>query len=199
MGLIYSYDIYLRPANVAGALANLVELAPPARGERPLELTLPGGERLVVPFTSHFASEPVDCSDGGEFELDTSIMFGVDDALRAYAETGGPEIGEDGRLQVGYIYLTVRFASFAHPRYASLEFSPASSDMSRLFARSARVREVFTELTAASGGVCCLFDTGDGEPEQVCWLNGETTRSMVLADRFPNRRAVVATWPDPDL
>jgi hypothetical protein len=43
--LIYGYDIYLRPRNVARALANLAELAPPARAKSPLEVTLPGGER----------------------------------------------------------------------------------------------------------------------------------------------------------
>lgn len=70
--------------------------------------------------------------------------------------------------------------------------------MSRLFARSARVREVFTGLAAASGGVCCLFDTGDGGPEQVCWVNGETTQEMLGSPRFPDRQALVATWPAPD-
>ncbi|MFC8824179.1 hypothetical protein ACFT9I_02335 [Streptomyces sp. NPDC057137] len=44
MGLTYGYDIYLRPRNVARALASLAELAPPTRGVQPLELTLPGGQ-----------------------------------------------------------------------------------------------------------------------------------------------------------
>jgi hypothetical protein len=57
---------------------------------------------------------------------------------------------------------------------------------------------VFTGLTALGGGVCCLFDTGDGGPEQVCWLNGEAMREMVSGPRFPDERALVATWPDPD-
>ncbi|PJM93132.1 hypothetical protein [Streptomyces sp. CB01373] len=198
MGLTYGYDIYLRPRNVAKALANLGELASPAPRVPPLELTLPGGERLVLPFTSHFKSEPVDCSTSSTLELDTSIMFDVDDVLREYAETGGPEPEADGRIQIGYIYATIRFESFLHPGYASVEFWAATSRMSRLFARSTNIRKVFTDLTAASGGVCCLFDTGDGGPEQVCWLNGETTQEMVSGPRFPNRRALVATWPDPE-
>ncbi|MFE4423049.1 hypothetical protein [Streptomyces sp. NPDC056817] len=198
MGLTYGYDIYLRPRNVAKALANLGELAPPAPRVPPLELTLPGGERLVLPFTSHFKSEPVDCSTSSTLELDTSIMFDVDDALREYAETGGPEPEADGRIQIGYVYATIRFESFLHPGYASLEFWAATSGMSRLFARSTNIRKVFTDLTAASGGVCCLFDTGDGGPEQVCWLNGETAQEMVSGPRFPDRRALVATWPDPE-
>ncbi|WP_236583812.1 hypothetical protein [Streptomyces sp. MBT53] len=70
--------------------------------------------------------------------------------------------------------------------------------MSRLFARSDRVRKAFTDLTADSGGVCCLFDTGDGAPEQVCLLNGEPTRESVPGPRFADLRALVATWPDPE-
>lgn len=196
MGLVYSYDVYLRPRNVAKALARLAELAPPARRVPPLEITLPGGERLVLPFTSRFESEPVDCSTSSTLELDTSLMFDVDDALREYAKSGGPEPQPDGRIQIGYIYATIRFESFLHPGYAAVECSAATSGMSRLFARSTSIRKAFTDLTAAVGGVCCLFDTGDGGPEQVCWLNGEPTQEMVSGPRFPDQRALVATWPD---
>ncbi|MFE8018506.1 hypothetical protein ACFU3O_37990 [Streptomyces antibioticus] len=197
MGLIYGYDIYLRPGDVAGALARLAELAPPARTVPPLEVTLPGGDRIVLPFTSQFESEPVDCSTSGTLELDTSLMFDADDALRAYAQENGSGLGADGRVRIGYVYVTLRFASFLHPGYASVECWAATSRMSRLFAQSAGVRTVFTGLAAGSGGVCCLFDTGDGAPEQVCWLNGEPTDEMIGGPRFPDRQALVATWPDP--
>ncbi|MFH9087764.1 hypothetical protein [Streptomyces sp. NPDC017673] len=196
MGLVYGYDIYLRPRNVARALANLAELAPPARAVPPLEVTLPGGERLVLPFTSRFRSEPVDCSTSSTLDLDTSLMFDVDDALREFAQTDGPESEADGRIQIGYIYATIRFESLLHPGCTSLECWAATSGMSRLFARSADIRKAFTDLTADSGGVCCLFDTGDGAPEQVCRLNGEPTQEMLSGPRFPDQRALVATWPD---
>ncbi|MGW5064217.1 hypothetical protein ACWEQ2_44335 [Streptomyces sp. NPDC004096] len=196
MGLIYGYDIYLRPRNVARALADLADLAPPARAVPPVEITLPGGDRLVLPFTSHFKSEPVDCSTSRTLELDTSLMFDVDDALSEYAQTNGPEPEADGRIQIGYIYATIRFESLLHPGYTSVECWAATSAMSRLFARSANVRKVFTDLTSDSGGVCCLFDTGDGAPEQVCWPNGEPTQETVFGPRFPDRRALAATWID---
>lgn len=196
MGLIYGYDIYLRPRNVARALANLAELAPPARAVPPLEVTLPGGDRLVLPFTSRFESEPVDCSTSGTLELDTSLMVDLDEALREYARTNGPEPGSDGRIQIGYVYATIRFESLLHPGYSSVECWAATSAMSRLFARSASIRKAFTDLTAESGGVCCLFDTGDGAPGQVCWLNGEPTQETISGSRFPDQRALVATWSD---
>ena len=69
--------------------------------------------------------------------------------------------------------------------------------MSRLSARSAHIRKVFTDLTTNSGGVCCLFDAGDDAPEQVCRLNGEPTQETVFGLRFPDRHALVAAWPDP--
>jgi len=95
-------------------------------------------------------------------ELDMSIMFDADDALREYAETDGREPEADGRIRIGYVYATIRFESFLHPGYASVECWAATSGMSRLFARSTNIRKVFTDVTAASCGVCCLFDTGDG-------------------------------------
>ncbi|WP_055711670.1 hypothetical protein [Streptomyces torulosus] len=196
MGLTYSYDIYLRPRNVARLLTAMAEQAPTARAGRSLEVTLPGGDRLVLPFTSHFESDPVDCSTSGTLELDTSLLFDVDDALRAYAQTSGTRPEADGRIQIGYIYATIRFESRLHPGYASVECWAATSDMSRLFARSANVRKLFTGLTADAGGVCCLFDTGDGAAEHICWLNGEPTRDALPGPRFPDRRALVTAWSD---
>ncbi|MFF5897918.1 hypothetical protein ACFY8O_18550 [Streptomyces argenteolus] len=197
MGLAYGYDIHLPPENVAGALVHLARLAPPGRDTPPLELTLPGGALLALPFTSDFRSGPVDCSTSSTVDLDLSLMFGVDEAVRDYAEAYGHEIEEDGRVRIGYVYLTIRFESLLHPRYAALEFWAATSTMSRLFARSARVREVFTGLTAASGGVCCVFDIGDGSFGPVCWRGGETVQPTDSDAAFPDREALVASWPDP--
>ncbi len=53
-------------------------------------MTLPGGEQVIVPFTSKFKSEPVDCSAGGSLELDTSIAVGVDDAVREFLPIRAP-------------------------------------------------------------------------------------------------------------
>ncbi|MBQ0963509.1 hypothetical protein KBY91_19360 [Streptomyces sp. RK23] len=173
MGLTYGYDVYLRPRNVAGALAAVAELAPPSRDVPPLDVTLPGGERITLPFTSGFRSEPVDCSSLDTLDLDTSLVFPVDDAVRAYAQSYGLPPEENGRVRIGYVYLTVRFRSFLDPRYTSLEFWAATSGMSRLFERSASIRGTFTDLAAAVGAECCQFDVGDGSPGEVCWVSGE--------------------------
>jgi hypothetical protein len=173
MGLTYGYDIHLPPRSVAGALAAVAALAPPSRDVPPLDVTLPGGERIVLPFTSGFGSEPVDCASLDSLDLDTSLMFPVDDAVRAYGESYGLPPEENGRVQIGYVYLTVRFASFLDPRYTALEFWAPTSGLSRLFARSASIRRTFTDLAATVGAACCLFDVGDGSPGEVCWVSGE--------------------------
>ncbi|MFD5343406.1 hypothetical protein ACFWJY_06470 [Streptomyces anulatus] len=195
MGLDYSYEIFTPARNVTRALAELVELAPRTRRVPPLTLTVPGGDQLVVPFTSNFKSDPVDCSTDGTLELDTSIMVGVDDAVRRFVEGRGLELDELGRVQIGYIYLTVRFAPTLHPHYASLQFTAATSGMSRMFEQSASIRTVFTNLTAASGGACCMLDT-ESDTFQICWLNGQTIQETVPGPRFTTCRDLVATWPD---
>ncbi|WP_037922034.1 hypothetical protein [Streptomyces violaceorubidus] len=173
MGLTYGYDIYLRPWNVAGALAAVAELAAPSRDVPPLHVTLPDGERIALPFTSGFDSEPVDCSGSETLDLDTSLMFPVDDAVRAYGESYGLPPEEDGRVRIGYVYLTVRFRSFLDPGYTALEFWAPTSGISRLFERSASIRKTFTDLAAAVGAECCQFDVGDGSPGELCWVRGE--------------------------
>ncbi|MFD5897952.1 hypothetical protein [Streptomyces sp. NPDC060366] len=194
MGLDYGYEIFVPAQNVGRALIALAELAPRTDRVPPLALTLPGGHRLSVPFTSNFKSEPVDCSASGTLELDTSIMFRADDAVREYVEGRGLEPDELGRVQIGYIYLTVRFAPEEHPGYAGLEFTAATSGMSRMFERSSAVREVFTGLTSASGGVCCLLDT-ESDTFQICWLNGRPVQDTVPGPNFPGHADLVATWP----
>ncbi|WP_432753992.1 hypothetical protein ACE1OA_34645 [Streptomyces sp. JL2001] len=193
MGLDYSYEIITPARNVSRALAELAKLAPEGRRVPPLMVTLPGGEQVVVPFTSHFDSEPVDCSSGNRLELDTSITFGVDDAVRAYCEDSRTECDEFGRVALGYIYLTVTFAPERHPDFASLVFTAATSRMSRLFERSASVRATFTGLTVASGGVACLLDT-ETDTVEVCWLNGRPSQETVPSSYLAGYDDFVARW-----
>ncbi|MEV7524592.1 hypothetical protein [Streptomyces sp. NPDC091371] len=198
MGIDYSYEIFVPARNVARALTELAELAP-RTGRRPrVAVTLPGGDQVVLPFTSHFKSEPVDCSTSSTLDLDTTIMFGVDDdAMRELSESHDWKRDERGRLAIGYIYLTVRFASWWHPGYASLDFTAAATGMSLAFERSANIRGVFTSLTAASGGVCCVLDT-EGATRLICWLNGEPMQETVPGPRFAGYSDLAATWPAQD-
>ncbi|MFE3074373.1 hypothetical protein [Streptomyces sp. NPDC059247] len=197
MGLDYSYEIFMPPRNVVRALTRLAEIAPRDCDRPALPVTLPGGEQLIVPFTSNFKSEPVDCSAGGSLELDTSIAIGVDDAMREFLLRDPDRVDERGRVPVGYIYLTVRFSPVWHPNFASLQFTAATSDMSRMFVESASVRKVFTDLTATAGGVCCLLDT-ETDVFDICWLNGETVSGETVPGvRFSRFHDLVAAWREP--
>lgn len=188
MGLDYSYEIFLPARNIPRALGELPQLLPPGRGEPALALTLPGGEQLLIPFTSRFKRDPVDCSTGRDLELDTVLLFELDEAVRGYhvacnaereqAGLSAWELDESGRAAIGYIYLTARFSPKLHPHYASLQFTAATSDMSRLFECSGSVRKTFTGLARDSGAVCCLLDT-ETDTFQICWLNGREIEETV--------------------
>ncbi|MET9427344.1 hypothetical protein [Streptomyces sp. NPDC003036] len=197
MGLDYSYEIITPARNVARALSQLADLAPRTRRVPPLTVTLPGGEQVNVPFTSRFRSDPVDCSTSRTLSLDTSIMVDVDDSVRGFSEVRDSELDELGRIAIGYVYLTVEFAPPLHPHYASLQFTAATSGMSRMFERSSSVRAVFTDLTAASGGVCCALDT-ESDTLHICWLNGQPIQETVPGPRFAGYRDLVATWTGQD-
>ncbi|MGW3245872.1 hypothetical protein [Streptomyces sp. NPDC001070] len=71
----------------------------------------------------------------------------------------------------------------------------ATTGMSLMFERSASVRSVFTGLTAAVGGVCCLLDTETGI-HRMDWLNGRPVQETVPGPRFADYRELVAAWPD---
>ncbi|MEQ8143744.1 hypothetical protein [Streptomyces sp. OP7] len=196
MGLTYGYDIYLRPENVARALTEVAKLAPPRRKVPPLSVTLPEGERVVLPFTCSFESDPVDCAGQDRVTLDTSIMFPADDAVRAYAEEAGLPV-EEGRVRIGYVYLTIFFPSLMDRRFVCMSFWAATSRMSRLFADSTAVRKVFTDLAAGADAVCCLFDTEDGAPERAFYGTGETADDGLDRARFPDEHLLLGAWPVP--
>jgi hypothetical protein len=166
MGLDYAYEIHLPASQVRRALEAVVELAPP--GQKPsVPVTLPGGERLIIPFTSNFADDPVDCSDGRNLSLDTSLMFEVgDDEIREFLDEPGGD-----RAAIGYVYLTVYFDGRRRPGYAELNFTASTTGMSLLFERSASVRRLFTGLAERVGAACCLLDKEQNGYE-VCWTNG---------------------------
>ena len=144
---------------------------------------------------SQFKSDPVDCSASGVIELETVIRFGIDAAIRTYRPVRDDgELDEQGRVAVGIIYLTVRLSPAWHPHFASLQFTAATSGMSRMFEQSASIRKAFTDLTAASGGACCLLDT-ETDVFEICWLNGQLMRETVPGPRFARFHELVAAWP----
>lgn len=190
MGVDYSYEIHVPADHVVRALTVLSGMTPGDLG--PVEVTLPGGERMVLPFTSRFKNEPVDCAAGGQLLLDTSMLVDVeDDHAREYFQYRD----EAGRGTLGYLYLTLSFVSKVHPRYASLEFTAATTHMSMVMEYSSSVQKAFEKLTVASGGVCCWLDR-EWESLEVRWLNGERCRERIPGPRFATGIEVARTWPE---
>ncbi|MFE8950998.1 hypothetical protein [Streptomyces althioticus] len=116
--------------------------------------------------------------------------------MRAYAEEAGLAV-EDGRVRIGYVYLTTFFPSLMDPRFVCMSFWAATSRMSRLFATSTAVREVFTDLAAGADAVCCLFDTEDGAPERAFYGDDGTADDAQGGVRFPEEHLLLGAWPVP--
>lgn len=147
----------------------------------------------MLPFTSRFKNEPVDCSSGNELRLDTSILVDIeDDEAREYFESPG----DGSRGNLGYLYLKLTFVSEVRRGYASLEFVAATTQMSLLLEHSVNVERAFAKLTAASGGVCCWLNR-EMESLEVRWLNGERCRETIPGSRFTTGIEVARTWPEP--
>ncbi|MEU6050683.1 hypothetical protein ABZ829_09570 [Streptomyces xanthochromogenes] len=51
---------------------------------------------------------------------------------------------------------------------------------------------MFTDLTVASGGVCCTLDI-ESDVLHVCWMNSQPTQDTVPGQRFHNCSALAAT------
>jgi hypothetical protein len=193
----YSYAIAVPTRNVSRVLTTLAAMGP--KGDRSIEVTLPGGERLVLPFTSKFRSEPVDCSDGRELELDTSILLDPADDELAQEYFARELPVESGRFSFGYLYLTVNFASDLRPGYAELEFHPATTAMGLLIQNAPLLQRTFTALTVAGDGVCGWLDRAfqyGAVPWEVRWLNGEERTDSVPGPRYSSLGEVAQEWPD---
>jgi energy-converting hydrogenase Eha subunit E len=124
-----------------------------------IQVTLPCGRTVPVPFSSHFKSEPVELVAGGSrLMLDTVLLFPLDRAIRHY-------LGRDARhrivqhkgeelAKIGYIYL---FLTAGHS-FTEFAFTAATTDMSLLFTGSRAVQHRFLDLLGAADGLAGLVD-----------------------------------------
>lgn len=181
MGIDYGYDLYL-PTHAAGqALRAAATIASKEIGS--VDVVVPGGERITLPFRGE-AKDDVD-----HWSLDTCLYFPVvDEAIRAWAEVERSEGWQThpdplGRIWIGSIYLHFWRNHGLRPGYSRLDFTAATTGMSRLFEQSASIRTVFTELAEAAGAVCLVLDR-EGDGDEVCWPAGGGDLAT-LADSWP--------------
>ncbi|RAO48093.1 hypothetical protein GAR06_02088 [Micromonospora saelicesensis] len=169
MGIDYGYDLYLPTHAVGQALRTVASIA--RRGIGSVDVVVPGGERITLPFRG----DPAD--DVDHWSLDTCLFFPVDDeAIRAWAEVerrSGRQEHPDaqGRIWVGSIYLYFWRNCGLRPGYSRLDFTAASTGMSRLFEQSTSIRDTFTGLAESVGAACLVLDR-EGDGDEICWPTG---------------------------
>jgi len=182
VGIDYGYDLYLPTHAVGQALRAVASIAREGIGS--VNVVVPGGERLTLPFRG----EPAD--DVDHWSLDTCLYFPVgDEAIRAWAEAERSEGRQEhpdarGRIWVGSVYLSFWRNCGLRPGYSRLDFTAATTSMSRLFEQSASIRAAFTGLAESAGAVCLVLDR-EGDGDEVCW----PVRGGDLA-------ALAARWPE---
>lgn len=164
MGLDYSYEVYVH-RDSARPLLEAVKAHCMPNTDTTTTVEFPDG-RVILPCTSGFAEGTTvsfDASAAGNsrlLKLDLSMLFPADDELLRWDEDNGlePAPGDDRLCRVGFIYLSVWDASTFLPDHLCFYFMAATTDMSRLFARSASIRTWFADLTFDLGGPLCLLD-----------------------------------------
>lgn len=173
MGIDYGYNLYLPERSVGRALRAFATIA--RDGDDRVEVPVPGGERITLPFRLPYLSGPAD--DVNHWCLDTCLCFPVaDEVIRAWSETerrAGRQTRQDarGRLWIGSIYLSYYRECGLRPGYSSLDFTAATTGMSRLFEQSSAIRDTFVDLGASAGAVAVVLDREDDGTE-VCWPPG---------------------------
>ena len=170
MGLDYSYVLRFRRTQLKEILLAVAEYAKPGSGP-PLEVILPGGEQKIwLPF--HFlprGQNPVSFDEMYRPLFGTSLWFEPDEPFERYvaAQTAeGHPLPRDarGRIDLGYVYLSLYMKPTKdNPdlEFLDFDFTPASRQMSMLFAASESVRRFFVQLLEEHNGISGKFEDGD--------------------------------------
>jgi hypothetical protein len=154
MGRNYSFDLYYRLEDLEKALLEVVSFAEPSKHR--IDVTLPDGKIVQLPFTSHFKADPVRIQLAGYREInpsfDTALVFPNNPDVIQYwkdelKHSKHPFDPDD--FSLGYIYLIV----FCGQSYVQLSYMACCTSMSDLFLRSKGIQERFIELARASGAL----------------------------------------------
>jgi hypothetical protein len=182
MGLDYSYLLYFKRQRLWDALQGVAGFAEPLGPDT--RFRFPDGDRylpLQIWTSNVYEYSHVD----PRFSFATSLYFEEEELIVDYMRELGNEDqyrappDPDGLKQysIGFIYLDVyndltKFSyDFTQRDLVLLDFQAATTSMSILFEESASIRRRFTQLLAAHGGVCGLFDNEyDGH---VFWWHGQ--------------------------
>ena len=170
MGLDYSYDLRFRRTQLKEILLAMVERSEP-NSKPPVEVILPGGEESIfLPFwVLPQQIRPASFDHRFPPFFGTSLWFDPDEPFERYAAAQAAEghpLPHDaqGRVSFGSIYLSVYMKPTAdNPdlEFLDFDFSPATSQMSILFAASESVRRFFVQLLEEHNGISGKFVDSD--------------------------------------
>ena len=170
MGLDYSYNLRFRRSQLKEILLAVVGRSN-SGSKPPVEVILPGGEESIfLPFyvlPEQIRPASLDSRFPSFFGM--SLWFEPDAPFERYAAAqaaGGYSLPRDaqGRISFGSIYLTLHMKPAPdNPDMEFLDFSftPATRQMSMLFAASDSVRRFFVQLLEEHNGISGKFVDSD--------------------------------------
>jgi hypothetical protein len=153
VGRRYSIHLYFPVAATETALEATAAIASP--DSQTIEIRLPWDRTVLVPFSWRLDIWSLTAQRRGRgVELGTSLLFPLDDALRADGGYSTEVIGDQEFAEIGIIYLTLRVGC----RFTELSFQAATAGMSDLFLASHSVQNRFRDLLARAGGLVGWFN-----------------------------------------
>lgn len=160
MGLRYSINLYYRIEQLEDVLMKIPTIAEIEDGAM-TKIELPNSHSISLPFTSNFRNDLL-VLQGQKIgvELDTILIFTVDDSIRDYVRACNFEDKIDRQMNcvpIGNIYLNIR----AGYNYVELAFRAATSQMSKLFLESAAIHYRFIEFMNLTDGSLGIIDIGE--------------------------------------
>ena len=170
MGLDYSYVLRFRREQLKEILFAVVERSQ-LNPNPPVEVTLPGGaESLFLPFKvlpEQIRPALFDHKFPPFFCM--SLWFDPDDPFERYAATVAAEghplpRDSQGRVALRSVYLSIYMkATEDNPdlEFLDFRFTPATRQMSMLFAASESVRRFFVQLLEEHDGISGKFEDSD--------------------------------------
>ena len=170
MGLDYSYVLRFRRSQLKEILLAMVELSMP-NPDPPVEVILPGGvEKIFLPFSVlPRGMNTVSFDDRIPPFFGMSLWFEPDAPFERYAAAQAATgyilpRDADGRIAFGSIYLSPYMKPTKdNPdlEFLDFDFSPATRQMSMLFAASESVRRFFVQLLEEHNGISGKFVDSD--------------------------------------
>jgi hypothetical protein len=135
---------------------------------------LASGEIIDVPFTSRFKTDPLFYTEQTpSLEFDTSLWLRIDENEQAMFQADGWKLDEQGKVEFGYLYLTIDFRPEEPGDFVAFRFVAATDGMSRLMEDSQSLYRAFRTLLAENGGICGILDREDYQEAILWWLKGQ--------------------------